>query len=61
MDDDAQRQNDLGMVDDANEIEEGLDDWEMNFVEDMNKWLRDNPVLTEKQRARLKIILEEKG
>jgi len=61
MDDAAQREHDLGMVDDANEIESGLTEWEMNFVEDMNKWLESNPILTEKQYKKLKTILEEKG
>ena len=56
-----QRQTDLGLIDDANEIESGLTDWEMNFVESLNKWLDSNPILTDPQRDKLKSILEAKG
>lgn len=56
-----QRETDLGLVDDAMQIEEGLDDWELPFIEDQDKWLKTHDTLTDKQRAKLKQILQAKG
>ena len=40
-------------ADDANEIEEGLTDWEMGFLEDMGKRLEAKEELTPPQRKKL--------
>jgi len=54
-------QTDEELVEWANSIEDGLDDYEVNFVDDMNKWLKDRGPLTEKQRSFLERIVEKKG
>jgi hypothetical protein len=43
------------------DVEEGLSDWEVNFAESLNRWLRNNEELTKKQRAKLHSILKEHG
>lgn len=56
-----QRETDLGLVDDANDIESGMNDWEVEFVESLNRYLEMHATLTELQRNKLKQILNEKG
>jgi hypothetical protein len=57
----TQRETDLASVEEANNIEEGLSDWEVEFIESLNKWLKGNDTLTPKQRAKLESILTAKG
>ena len=57
----TQRETDLDAVKDANAIEDGLSEWEVEFIESLNRWLSTNDTLTQKQRAKLEDILEEKG
>lgn len=49
------------MIGEANEIDEGLNSWEMDYVESMNDWMETHDTLTEKQREKLEAIVEEKG
>jgi len=44
------------------EIEEGLSEWEVGFVESVHEWVVDKKrCLSDKQRARVQKILEEHG
>lgn len=56
----SQREDDLELVERGNAIEEGLTDWEVDFVESMNNWMKNHDTLTEKQRSTLLGILDKK-
>jgi hypothetical protein len=49
----TRREEDLELTKAACKIEEGLNPWEEEFVEDMSKWLDSHETLTERQRAKL--------
>lgn len=57
----TQRETDLKDIEEANAIEEGLTDWEMNYIDSLNKWMKTNETLTETQRGKLDQILRERG
>ncbi len=40
------------------DIEEGLTEWEVNFVDSIEKWLRTHADLTDPQRAKAEQIWE---
>ena len=43
------------------EIEEGLNDWEVEFVESIAAWMKWNDSLTDGQREKAREIYDEKG
>ena len=54
-------QTDRELVAWASDIEDGLTEWEVEFVESLNRWLEDRGALTDKQRSTLERIVEKKG
>ncbi len=57
-----QRGTDQGMVDDALKIdEEKLNEWETEFIGNMEEWLEENNTLRPGQRSKLEEILEQRG
>lgn len=56
-----QRKADLALIEEGNKIEDGLSTWEMNFIDDLNRWMKRNETLTVPQRETLEKILAEKG
>lgn len=55
-------ENDTGLVEDLAAIEDGLNDWELEFVESVcRQVLKKNVPLSDKQKAKARQILEEKG
>lgn len=52
---------DAELVEALNDIEAGLSGWEMNFVDDLYKWLQEHEGLTVKQRAKAEQVWEAKG
>ena len=61
MTEQEQRKEDLKTIDEANEIDEGLNNWEMEFIESLNDWMERHETLTPPQRTKLEKILTEKG
>jgi hypothetical protein len=57
----TERELDLRLVEKGNNIESGLNSWEMDFIDDMNKWLTKNGVLTPNQREKLTQIIAKKS
>lgn len=55
-------QEDADLVEELAEIEDGLNEWEVEFVESVcQQVLEERLSLSEKQREKAKEILEEKG
>lgn len=52
---------DRELVEELNEIESGLSDWEVEFIESINDWLDNHGGLTVDQRKKAEQILDEKG
>lgn len=52
-------QEDLDRIRDLAEIEDGLNDWEMGFVDDVFHQVMDGRPMSEAQRAKADQILEE--
>lgn len=52
---------DQELIDELNEIEEGLTSWELKFVDDLPNKLRKWGKLTEGQRSMAAQILEERA
>ena len=62
--DDVQGQTDRELVDWALDIEEGLTDWEVNFIESLDSYLKDQRPLSTReggQRDILEKIIKKKG
>jgi hypothetical protein len=58
----TQRDTDLAAVKAANAIEDGLNSWEVEFIESLNRWMSaPSAILTDKQRLKLEAILTTKG
>ena len=58
---DSTEEEDNELVESLCEIDEGLSEWEVEFVESLSKWLEWNATLTAKQRTKALQIFEEKG
>jgi len=58
---DVEMATDQELVDWGLDIEEGLTEWEMNFLEDMRRVLKSGVNLTRGRRLKLEEIITEKG
>ena len=53
--------SDTDIVEELCEIDSGLTEWELEFVDSINEWVDCGNQLTEKQRKKAESILQEKG
>lgn len=54
------REDDLFMLKELLKLEEGLSEWEVEFIESLNKHNKAGRVFTQKQREKLGQIYEDK-
>lgn len=54
-----ERADDAEIVEALCDVDEGLSEWEVEFVDSLAKWLKDRGPLTEKQRAKAEQILSK--
>lgn len=52
---------DQELVEELCEIDHGLSDWEVGFVDSLSRWLDENDSLTDRQREKAEQIYEEKA
>ena len=52
---------DKKLIEELCDIEEGLTEWEMDFIESIAKWHDSRGCLTDSQHDKAEEILEEKG